>query len=407
MPQLFAYKARNLAGRLVTGRVEAETTGAAVALLREKNLFVVSIKPVRTIGLDWRELFAVKIGVRDLAVFCRQFATMVGAGIPLLKCLDILAKQAQNRQLERVLREVITDVEKGKGLSDAFNQHRRQLPEILINMLVAGEVSGRLEQTLLRLAVHFEKEHEIREKVKSAMTYPLFVAGIAVAAVIALLILIVPVFVDIFNEMGAELPLPTRMVIGASTLLTQYWYLWLLLLAALFLGLRYALATKKGKACLDRLLLRMPVVGPLVSKTVVARFARTFAALLQSGVPMLQSLETVERIAGNTVAAAELAAARAGVKEGERMAGALLKSKVFPPMAVNMIAVGEEAGTLDDLLEKLSDFYERETAEMVERLSSIVEPLLIALVGILVGFIAISIYLPMFGLSGAIQGGAM
>lgn len=407
MPQLFAYRARNLAGQLVTGKVEAETTGAAVALLRERNLFVVGIDPARTIKLDWRKLLAVKIKVRDLAVFCRQFATMVGAGIPLLQCLNILTKQAENKQLRRILENVTVDIEKGKSLSDAFKDYREQFPEILINMLVAGEVSGTLDQALLRLALHFEKEHEMREKIKSAMTYPLFVAGIAVAAVIALLILIVPVFVDIFTQMGAELPLPTRMIIGTSTLLTQYWYFLLLLFAVLFLGLRYALTTDRGKEYFDRLLLKVPVVGPVVNKIVVARFARTFATLIKSGVPLLQSLETVEKVTGNSVAVAELAAARANIKEGERMASVLLKSKIFPPMAVNMIAIGEESGALDDLLEKLSVFYERETEETIARLSAIIEPLLIALVGILVGFIAISIYLPLFGLSGAIQGGVM
>ncbi len=407
MPRVFRYRARNLSGRLVRGRVEADSRSAAVLLLREKNLFVVDIRPESGPGFDLRKLLGLKIKTRDLAVFCRQFATMSEAGIPLLRCLHILVQQTESRPLRRVLEDVLAGVQKGRGLSEAFSAHKDLLPEILINMVAAGEVGGTLDQALGRLAVHFEKENELREKIKSAMTYPLLVAGMAFLAVIALLIIIVPIFVDIFNQMGATLPLPTRILIGVSSFLTRYWYALPIMLGALFLGARRLLGTEGGKRVFDQMLIRLPIFGPLVQKGVVARCARTLATLLRSGVPLMKSLETVEKVAGNTLAAREIAAARESIREGERIAPVLSGSRIFPPMAVNMIAVGEESGNLDDLLEKLALFYEQEVEAAVARLSSLVEPFLIAGVGLVVAFIALSIYLPLFSMAGAMQGGAM
>ncbi|HHW40739.1 MAG TPA: type II secretion system F family protein [Syntrophomonadaceae bacterium] len=403
----YNYRARNLSGRLITGKVEAGSPGEAIALLREKNLFVVKLSPVRSLNIDLDRVFKRRIAVRDLAVFCRQFATMAGAGIPLLQCLNILAGQTENKKLRGILVEVAGEIEKGKGLSESFRGYREHLPEIFINMLVAGEVSGTIEQTLERLAVHFEKDHQLREKIKSAMAYPAMIAGMALLSVLVLITLIVPIFADIFAQSGAVLPLPTRILMGISGALTGYWYLFLAGMAGLFVAARQGFASESGRKFVDRLLLQIPVVGPLATKTIVSRFSRTLATLLRSGIPLLRSLETVEKAVGNSIAAKEIAEAMRNIKEGERMAPVLIKSKIFPPMAVNMIGIGEESGALDSMLEKLAAFYEQEVEAMIARLSSIVEPLLIAVVGILVGFIAISIYFPLFGLSGAIQGGGM
>lgn len=408
MPEsTFAYKARNLSGQLITGRVEAESSSDAISLLRDKNLFVVQLNPVRRYSFDVGKLLAGKIKTRDLAVFCRQFATMIGSGIPLLQCIRILIQQTENKRLRNILEEVGVAIEKGNGLSESFRGYSEQLPEIFINMLAAGEVSGTIDQTLERLAAHFEKDHQLREKIKSAMTYPALITGMALLSVLVLITLIVPIFADIFAQSGATLPLPTRILMGISKALTTYWYLFLAGAAGLFVAARRGLVSESGRRLVDRLLLRLPVVGPLATKTIVARFARTLATLLRSGVPLLRSLETVEKVVGNSVAAKEIAEAMRNIKEGERMAPVLIKSKIFPPMAVNMIGIGEESGALDSMLEKLAAFYEQEVEAMIARLSSIVEPVLIAVVGILVGFIAISIYLPLFGLSGAIQGGGM
>lgn len=405
MPQVFAFKGRDINGKLVSGRVEAEDQGSAIMLLREKSVFVFEIRPVRNLSIDLHKLLAVKIKTRDMAVFCRQFATMSEAGIPLLQCLNILVKQTENRILRKILQQVAVDVEKGRSLSESFRAYKDYLPEVFLNMVLAGEISGTMDLTMARLALHFEKEHEMREKVKSAMTYPLVIAGMAFIAVMVLIVLIVPVFVDIFNSMGAQLPLPTRILIGVSSFLIHYWYVVFLGSIALGVGGRRAVNTEKGRKLVDRLLLRLPVLGQLLNKTIVARFARTFATMIRSGVPLIQSMETLEKVSGNSVAAQEIAAARENIREGDRMAPVLMQSKIFPPMAVSMIAIGEESGTIDEMLDKLASFYEMEVQNMITRLSSIMEPLLIAGVGIIVAFIAISIYLPLFRLGGVMGGG--
>lgn len=401
----YRYRARNLSGRLLNGKIVADSPQEAIALLRQKNLFVVQLTPVSSWTFDFVRIFKKKISVRHLAVFCRQFATMVAAGIPLLKCLTILAEQTENKKLCTIIREIAVEIEKGKSMSESFRGYREDLPEILINMLAAGEVSGNIEQALERLAVHFEKEHELREKFRSAMSYPIFISGMAFLSVVVMITTVVPIFADIFAQSGTPLPLSTRILLGISTAITKYWYLLLGGAAILFFGLKRWSASESGRRVIDRLLLLIPIVGPLMTKTIVARFSRTLATLLQSGVPLLLSLETVGKMVGNTVMAGEIADAMHSVMEGERMAPVLARSKIFPPMAVSMIGIGEESGALDSMLEKLAFYYEQEVDGVISRLSSIMEPLLIAGVGILVGFIAISIYFPMFGLAGALQGG--
>ncbi len=405
MPQVFAYKARNLSGSLINGKVESDSQGGAVALLREKNYFVVEIKPARGFELDLDKLFGIKVKVKEISVFCRQFATMNEAGIPLLQCLHILVQQTESKRMGKILKEVAVGVEKGKSLSEAFKEYKQYLPEIFISMIASGEVSGTLDQALGRLAIHFEKEHQLREKVKSAMTYPLVVAGMSFACMVALLVIVVPVFVDIFNSMGVELPLPTRIVIFLSNMFKGYWYLVLLAAVAVFFMIKQIGATPGGRKVLDHLALKAPIFGKLTHKTIVARFARTLATLLKSGIPLMQSLETVESVSGNTLFAREIRGARVMISEGERMAPVLMRGKMFPPLAINLISVGEESGALDNLLEKLAVFYEQEVETMVGRLSSVIEPLLIAGVGIMVAFIALSIYMPLFGMANALQGG--
>lgn len=405
MPQVFAYKARNLSGRLITGKIEGENQGAAVARLREKNIFVVSIKPLRSTGFDSGRFLGLKIKIRDMAIFCRQFSTMSEAGIPLLQCLSILVQQTENKNLRKIVQEVIVDIEKGKSMTEAFRIHRDRLPDLFISMLASGETSGTIDLALGRLATQFEKDHEVREKIKSAMTYPIVITGFALIAVITLIVVLVPIFVDIFSQMGAKLPLPTRILIFLSDGFIKYWYVLPLGLLTLFIALKKTIATPIGKKTVDWLLIKLPVVGKLIIKTITARFARTLSTLLRSGVPLIQSLETVERVVGNTIVAKELSDARGLVREGEKMAPIFIRGRFFPPMAVNMISVGEESGSLDSLLEKLAIFYEKEVDAMISRLSSIIEPLMIAGVGIMVAFIAISIYMPLFGMAGVLQGG--
>jgi type IV pilus assembly protein PilC len=416
MAQAYSYRARNLSGGIVTGRIQADSVSAVNALLRARNLFVVQVKQARPqtaigmdldIGLIFKNAFKLKIGVRTLAIFCRQFGTMNQAGIPILQCLQILSKQAEDGQMKKVLGGVTAEIEKGSGLSEAFRKHKQYFPDIFISMIAAGELSGTMDQAMDRLAVTFEKDSALRSKIQSAMTYPMVIAGMALIAVISLLIFVVPTFVDIFKQAGAPLPLPTLILVGLSNVMIHYWWLILpLLFIVIPVGIKQTLATKRGRRAMDRILLRMPILGNMITKNVVARFSRNLATLLKSGIPLVQALETVEEIVGNTVAAEDIARARANIKEGDLMSPVLAASKFFPPMTVSMIAVGEESGSLDVLLEKLAVFYEQEVEAIVAGLSSTIEPLMILGVGCLIGFIAISIYLPLFGLSGAMQAGS-
>jgi type IV pilus assembly protein PilC len=404
----FSYRARNLTGQIINGRIQADNAAAVIGLLRARNLFVVQVNPVQgeiTLNLD--RLLKRKINLKTVAIFCRQFATLNQAGIPILQCLNILAKQTEDGRMRSVLQNVALEIERGKSLSDAFRLYKEKFPEIFLSMIVAGELSGNIDQAMERLALNFEKECGTRDKIRAAMTYPTLIGILAVCAVAFLLIFIVPVFVDVFKSLGATLPLPTRMLLAVSSALQRFWWIILpLLFVVLPVGFRQALATRQGRRIWDRFLLRLPVVGPMVTKSAVARFARSLATLLKSGIPLMRALETTEEIVGNSVAADDIAEARANIKEGERMAPILARSSFFPPMAVSMVAVGEESGSLDAILEKMASFYEGEVDAMIASLSSIIEPLMIVCIGGVVGFIAISIYLPLFGMAGAMQQGA-
>ncbi|RDV83224.1 type II secretion system F family protein [Ammonifex thiophilus] len=403
MPQKFYYRARDLSGRLVKGQVEAESTSAAAAVLRERQLFPVELRPLREYKLDLGALLRLKVKSRDMAVLARQFATLLDAGVPLLPALRVLVRQTENRRLRECLEQVVAEVQKGRGLAEAFDHHRDILPEIFLSMVAVGEASGTLDKALGRLAGYFERQADLTDKLKTATSYPLLVAGIAVVVAVALLVLIVPIFADIFRQMNVPLPLPTRIVMGLSYGLIHYWYLFLLALVGGVVGLRYYLRTPKGKERWDRFLLRLPVVGGLLRKSAVARFASTLSTLLATGVPLLQGLAVAGRVLGLSPAVKEVAAMEEGVRRGERLSVLMARGTFFPPLAVSMVAVGEESGNLDGLLAKLGDFFEREVEGTVNRFSTLVEPFLIIGVGVLVGLIALSIYLPLFSLPGALS----
>ncbi|MDD2554422.1 MAG: type II secretion system F family protein [Desulfotomaculaceae bacterium] len=405
MPQVFTYKARNLSGQMVCGKIQSSSPGAVAALLREKDCFAVEIKPARNAVFGRNKILNVKIDIKSMAVFCRLFSAMLDAGAPLLHCLNILALQTENQRLARILREVITGVEEGKSLSDAFRAHQGRLPEIFINMIAAGEVSGTLEQVVARLATHFEKEHRSREKIRSAMTYPLLLAIMMLVSVIGILVFVVPVFSGMFESMGAELPLPTRIVTGLSSALASYWYLIPLSFAVLYLVWQLLSARQSSSIAMNRILLRLPLLGKAARLTITARFTRTLATLLMSGMPLMQSLAVVENVSGNTLVAQEINKVRINVGEGERIAPVLKRSSLFPLMVSHMIAVGEESGRLDSILERLAVYYEEEAERLFAGFSNLIEPVLIAAMGIMVAFVALSTYLPLFGMADIMQAG--
>jgi len=395
----FYYKARNPSGRLVTGKVEAENRNKAVALLRERRFFVVELKESSSAGgasFDLNNIFRQRVSTRDLAIMCRQFATMIQAGVPILQSLGILSQQSDNKTLKDTLKKVAELLEGGRSLTDSLKSFPNIFPQIFTSMVEAGEVSGALDQVLERLAVNFEKEHDLKEKVKSAMTYPAIVVVVAVLAVIALMTLVVPKFVDMLVDMEAPIPLTTQLIIMFSNFLKNYFCIGLLIIAGLVFGYKQAVKTEQGKKIKDNLVLKLPVFGPMIRKIIISRFCRSLSTLLKSGVPVLQSLDVVKNIAGNYAVVKSIEEAEKSIIEGQSISLPLQKSGVFPPMVTRMISIGEETGSIDALLEKIADFYEREVEDIVSRLSSMLEPVLIVGMGGVVGFIILSIMLPMF-----------
>ena len=400
METSFYYKARNLAGEQVTGKVKSDTRQAALGLLHSKDLFVINIS--QRVLRPRIQLPKGRVRIRELAVFCRQFAIMNAAGIPLLQSLHDLGEQTTDKLLQKVISEAVVSLERGKSLSEAFHANSDSLPPIMVNMLTAAEVSGSLDLALERLADNFEKEVQVREKIKSALTYPVLVAVVALLAVAVLLVYVVPIFVDVFEQVGASLPAATRLLLALSSVLRQYSPVVVLSLPLLFLAVKYAQKIKIVYTTRDRLFLTLPGVSSITIGITISRFAHTLSMLLKSGLPLLESLAVTEKVVGNSIAALEISEARRGIEAGERIAPAFLKSRVFPKMIVSMIETGEESGALVEILEKLGSYYDQDVEITITRMASLLEPALITVVGIMVGFIALSIYLPLFGLSGSL-----
>lgn len=400
----FAYRARDTGGRLVAGVLEAEHEAAAIDRLRQRQLFVVEVKPQAAPRAEFSlPLPGRKVSARDLAVFCRQLATMVSAGMPLMSCLAILQRQSENPRLAEAAGGVRDALQGGASLYEALSKYPKVFPRLFISMIEAGEVGGVLDSVLERMAVHYEKEHDLNEKVRSAMTYPAIVSVVAVVAVVFMITFILPTFSSMLTSMGAPLPLPTRIIMGLSDLVRHFWYLLLGGLLGAALGLWRYINTDKGEVWKDRTLLRLPVFGPLVQKMAISRFARTLGTLVRGGVPILQALDVVKDTAGNRVIAAGVERARNTIREGEGMARPLEATGVFPPMVTEMIAIGEETGALDTLLERISLFYDREVDATVSRLSSMIEPILIVGLGGVVAFMVVSMLLPIFSIYGAVK----
>lgn len=402
MPQ-YTYKARDGHGRLLTGIVEAETARQAAEKLHDRSVYIVDLRQQSSrFSRDIKIALPCKRAKkRDLAVFARQLATLIKAGVPLLQSLEVLSKQLDNARLRTTVAEVAAVLEEGNTFADALRSHDRTFPDLFINMVEVGETGGVLDEVMEQLAVHYEREHEIQEKVKSALTYPAVILAIAIFAVIFLLVFVLPAVIAMLSNLGAELPLPTRIVMGASALVREYWYIIVILAAAFFVAFKKYTNKGPGRLRWHRVLLRLPVIRKLHLLTVVSRFSRTLGTLLKGGVPVLQALEVVKKTAGNAVAEEGITRAQDNIREGQGMAQPLKECGVFPPMVIQIIQVGEETGTLDDLLIRVSAFYDREIDALVTRLSSIIEPLLIVLLGGVVGFIIISVLLPMFNIYSA------
>jgi len=403
---VFRYSAKDNTGRLISGVIEADTDAMVVDRLRDMGFFITNLEKTveRTdVFQSLQGLFG--IGLKDLAIFSRQFATMVSSGLSLVRTLSILEQQTTNKRLKAIISQVRVDVEAGRPLSDAMGRHPKAFSSLYVNMVKAGETGGVLDEVLERIATYLEKDQALRSKIRSAMVYPILLTCAALGGLFFMTIVILPQFENLFRELGggATLPLPTQIAMAVSVAIRRYWYVGMIGSAVGLYVLRRYLQTPGGRARYDRFKLKMPVLGELNRKIVVARFTRTLGTLIASGVPIMQSLEVVARAIDNVVIGDAVDAVRASIREGQTIAIPLQFSGVFPPMVVQMAKVGEETGALEQMLQKVADFYDVEVETMVASLTSMLEPLLIIFMGVIVGAMVISLYLPIFQLATGVR----
>lgn len=396
----YAYRARDKGGHIVSGSIDGDSSMAVVTKLRQMGYTVLNVSEGGgSGGLSMElKLFKKKVKLKDVAIFSRQFATMINAGLSLTKSLNILAEQTENPTLAGLISQIQKDVEAGQTLSEAIGKHDDVFSPLFINMVKAGETGGVLDEVLMRVAEHHEGEVALKAKVKSAMMYPIVMFAMSMLILFAMLTFVVPVFVNMFASLGGDLPLPTQVLVVTSAFIRSRWYVLIAAVIGIRFGIRAYKKTPQGKLFFDKLSLRLPVFGTLASKLAIGRFTRTFGTLVSSGVPILQALEIVADTAGNEIVSRAVKATRTSIKEGETIAKPLAQSPIFPPMVVQMISVGEETGALDVMLSKIADFYEEEVATMVEGLTALIEPLMIAVMGLVIGGVIVSLYLPMFKL---------
>jgi type IV pilus assembly protein PilC len=401
VPTTFTYRVRDQAGRTVEGELEADNATLVAGKLRSMGYTPISIEKRGSPGV-FAEVkipgLTDRVKLKDVAVFSRQFATMINSGLSLLRALAILAEQTENKELARIVGEVRIDVEKGSSLSGALARHPKAFTRLYVSMVRSGEAGGTLDSVLLRLADTIEKQVELRRKVKSAMTYPIVVFVLVIMIATAMLVFIVPTFKSMYADLGGKLPALTRLLIAVSDATRT---LFPFIIAALIGGgwaFRRWIHSEAGRARWDSVKLRFPIFGPLVRKTALSRFSRTLAALTRSGVPILESLDIVSITSGNHVVSVAIEDVQRAVKGGDSLARPLENHEVFPPMVVQMMAVGEETGALDEMLDKIADFYDQEIAATVDALTSLIEPLLIVVMGVIVGGMIIALYLPMFNI---------
>jgi type IV pilus assembly protein PilC len=404
---VFEYTARDSAGKVLAGSLEGDNEAIVAQKLWDMGFFVTNLRRQRGQSANIEDIFARWRGVplKELVVFSRQFATMVSAGLSLVRTLSILEDQVTHAILKETIRQVRVDVEGGSTLSAALAKHPRVFSNLYVNMVRAGEAGGVLDDVLLRLATFLEKEMALRHKIKSAMTYPALLFVAALGALLFMTIVIIPQFADFFKQLGgnAALPIPTQIALFVSVLIRRFWWLGLLIMIGLTMAVRRYVRTKAGREQYDRLKLRLPLLGPLVKKIIVARFSRTFGTLVSSGVPIMRALEVVAQAIDNSALGQAVESIRSSIREGESIAIPLGASGMFPLMVVQMVRVGEETGALDTMLNKVADFYDGEVEATVNSLTSILEPVMIVGMGAVIGSLLLAMYLPIFGLANAIK----
>jgi type IV pilus assembly protein PilC len=403
----FAYAGRTRSGQNVSGERVAESADAAVAALRREQILVTTINPVKEKAAAAKTVTAVKskaVPAKNLAIFTRQFSVMIDAGLPLVQCLEILGTQEEDKNFSRTILATRADVESGMSLADAMKKHPKAFDGLFTNMIAAGEAGGILDTILKRLATYIEKAVKLQGQVKSAMIYPVAVIVIAAVVVGVILWKVIPTFANLFAGLGAQLPLPTRVVIAMSNGIVRYGIFIIIGIGAALWGLKQYYATPGGRRVIDALVLKLPVLGDLMRKIAVARFCRTLSTLLASGVSILEALDITARTSGNAIIEEAILTTRKSIERGETIAQPLKDTAVFPPMVVQMIGVGEATGALDTMLGKIADFYEEEVDTAVAGLLTLLEPIMIAVLGGVVGGIVIAMYMPIFDLISKLTG---
>jgi type IV pilus assembly protein PilC len=393
----FIWKGKTRQGAVTSGVLTADSKDLAIADLRKRQIEVTSVKE-KGKELAVPKLGSGKISAKRLAIFTRQFSVMIDAGLPLVQCLEILGSQQDYKPFQKIILSVRQDIEGGQSMAEALRKHPKAFDDLYVNMVAAGEAGGILDTILRRLSTYIEKAVKLTGQVKTAMIYPVSVIGIAAIVVAIILWKVIPTFAALFAALGAQLPLPTRMVIAASNFLANYIVFIVPLTMLAMYALRRYYATYKGRRVIDRIILKLPVLGDIMQKIAVARFCQTLATLISSGVPILDGLEITAKTAGNAIIEDSIMAVRKAVEAGRTIAEPLAETKVFPPMVVQMIGVGEQTGALDAMLNKVAEFYEEEVDNAVNGLMKLMEPIMISILGLVIGTIVVAMYMPMFDL---------
>jgi type IV pilus assembly protein PilC len=399
----YVWKGRTASGDAVAGEMLVRSKTDLIINLRKRRVTLTSAKEKsRNLSLGLGRIRGVS--TKDLAVFTRQFSTMINSGLPLVQCLDILTKQSEREHFAKVINQTMRDVESGSTLADALSKHPGIYSDLYVNMVEAGETGGVLDVILSRLATYLEKMDSLKRKIRGAMTYPAVVFLVTIVATVFMLVFIIPTFAKLYADFGGALPGPTRIVMAISSFVRTKWWLLGGVVLAVIVAIRRFYRTKEGRAKIDRFLLGIPIFGPVLLKTAIARFTRTLGTLVSSGVPILEGLEITAKAAGNTVVKEAVMKTRASISSGQTIAEPLRQSEVFPPMVVQMISVGEETGALDEMLVKIADFYDEEVDSAVDAMTSVIEPIMIVLMGGVVGGMVVAMYLPIFKLVTVIVG---
>ncbi|MCF8037453.1 MAG: type II secretion system F family protein [Desulfobacteraceae bacterium] len=401
---VFQWEGKDRSNQVRKGEIEAASEQEVRAQLGRQRINPTKIKKKPKDLFENVSFLQPKVQERDIIVFCRQFSTMIDAGLPIIQCLDILQAQQENPTFKKMIKDIKESVEGGQTLAESLKKYPKHFDDLFVNMVAAGEAGGILDVILRRLSAYMEKAAKLKSQVKGAMTYPLVTICIAIAVVAVILIFVIPVFEEMFSSFGQALPGPTLMVIGLSDFVTNN-ILWIIIGLVLFIvAFRQYYKTEKGRATIDELSLKLPVVGILIRKVAVAKFTRTMGTMLASGVAILEALDIVARTAGNKSIERAIYQVRSGIAEGQTIADPLAATGVFPPMVCQMIAVGESTGAIDAMLEKIADFYEEEVDQAVENLTAMIEPFMLVFLGVVIGGLVVSMYLPIFKMAGAISG---